>query len=110
MKNITLTECTDPERKIGAIKELRAATGLGLKDSKDIVDALTGGEPQTVAVYNDASLKQLATVFSFMPDEITLPAGDVLDFLFDVLSYSDPTTAKRLQTLPSYQRITDALR
>lgn len=39
---IKLTGLRDPNRKISAIKLYRAITGLGLKESKQAVDALAG--------------------------------------------------------------------
>jgi len=45
MLTVRLIACTQPEKKIHCIKNLRAATGLGLRESKDIVDNLTGYGP-----------------------------------------------------------------
>jgi large subunit ribosomal protein L7/L12 len=36
--NVILVAC-DPSKKIAAIKEVRALTGLGLKEAKDLVEA-----------------------------------------------------------------------
>jgi ribosomal protein L7/L12 len=38
-----LTELVEQGNKIQAIKDLRAATGLGLKEAKDAVDAIAAG-------------------------------------------------------------------
>lgn len=40
------------DKKIEAIKEVRAFTGLGLKDAKDVVEAVTYSKPQVVTVGN----------------------------------------------------------
>lgn len=42
---VKITGLVDPNKKIQAIKCLRAHTGYGLKESKDIVDAVALGEP-----------------------------------------------------------------
>jgi len=41
---VTLKAVTDPAKKIGVIKVVRELTGLGLKESKDLVE----GAPKTV--------------------------------------------------------------
>lgn len=41
---VTLKSVTDPAKKIGVIKIVRELTGLGLKESKDLVE----GAPKTV--------------------------------------------------------------
>lgn len=37
-----------PNNKIGAIKAVRAVTGLGLKEAKDLVDIVAGGGMKTI--------------------------------------------------------------
>lgn len=45
--NVALTDTGD--KKIAVIKEVRAATGLGLKEAKELVDSVSaGGKPATV--------------------------------------------------------------
>jgi hypothetical protein len=41
-----------PEKKILAIKGIRAATGLGLKEAKDVADRVGVGTEQTIDVYD----------------------------------------------------------
>lgn len=49
---VKITGTTDPERKIHAIKGLRAATGLGLRDAKYIIDDVFSGVATVVEVPN----------------------------------------------------------
>lgn len=69
MLKVLLLTCTTPDKKIQAIKEVRQATGLGLKEAKDVVDTLVGGsvvagKPVTVEV-EAASLDILKDRFTF---------------------------------------------
>lgn len=43
MLKVLLLTCLTPDKKIQAIKEVRTATGLGLKEAKTVVDTLIGG-------------------------------------------------------------------
>ena len=77
---IKLTGTTDPERKIHAIKGLRAATGLGLRDAKYICDDVFNGLP-TVVELPDAkaldALKEANFEFTYVepdPKELALAA------------------------------------
>lgn len=112
MKRITLTDLKD-DRKIVAIKNLRAVTGLGLKESKDIVDRMSAPQMRTtedISVLDSANVRTLDESFVYtLPDDKTIPAGLVLEFVLDVLSSTDPVTARSLMCLPSYTRIAESL-
>lgn len=110
---ITLTTALKPDQRIQSIKALRAATGYGLRESKDIVDALCGfaPRPQEVTVYDDADMAEFGLYFVYAaPTPEDINRQNVLNFVLDVLAHSDPATAQRIMALPSYQRIADALR
>jgi ribosomal protein L7/L12 len=56
MHSVTLRHVPD-DRRINTIKEVRAFTGLGLKEAKDLVDKVSAGNPTIVASmlpHNDA--------------------------------------------------------
>lgn len=44
--DVILTSVGD--KKLQVIKEVRALTGLGLKEAKDLVDAVAGGDPKPI--------------------------------------------------------------
>jgi len=80
------------ERNIPAIKELRAATGLGLRESKEIVDDARAGAPTTVEVKDDATfvyldvekvepsrLDKLVDTLTAFPRDLTV--GEIVDLL-----------------------------
>lgn len=117
MKKVTLTKCLDPDRRIQTIKTLRSATRtpteqiMGLKDAKDIVDDLCKGLAAEVEVFDPALLHGWFTFVETPSDSaLGVPRDDVLQFVFDVLSYSDPDDADRIRALPSYKCIREALR
>jgi hypothetical protein len=56
---IRITGTTEPDRKIHAIKGIRAATGLSLKDAKYVADGVFAGEPTVVEVLDHASTNVL---------------------------------------------------
>ena len=55
--NVILKAC-DPTKKIAAIKEVRAITGLGLKEAKDLVEAGDKVVKESVSKADAASLKE----------------------------------------------------
>lgn len=55
--NVILKAC-DPAKKIAAIKEVRAITGLGLKEAKDLVEAGDKVVKEGVSKADAASLKE----------------------------------------------------
>lgn len=88
----------DPFLRIAAIKGIRKATGLGLKDAKDVYDAVSEGRPQVVALNEefDAAAKDVID-FEMLPettDPLTivetfvaaLPADMTARQVWDVLS------------------------
>jgi hypothetical protein len=117
MKRVTLIRALQPDKKIQAIKNLREATRppqgtpgspMGLKEAKDIADALiANGTPAEVEVYETQPLLES---FDFTVDAAKLNRTDVLDFVLDVLSVSEPHVASQIMTMPSYRRVAEALR
>jgi large subunit ribosomal protein L7/L12 len=55
--NVILKAC-DPTKKIAAIKEVRAITGLGLKEAKELVEAGDKIVKESVSKADAASLKE----------------------------------------------------
>ena len=55
--NVILKAC-DPAKKIAAIKEVRAITGLGLKEAKELVEAGNKAVKEGVNKADAASLKE----------------------------------------------------
>ncbi len=55
--NVILKAC-DPTKKIAAIKEVRAITGLGLKEAKDLVEAGDKVVKESVNKADAAALKE----------------------------------------------------
>ncbi len=55
--NVILKAC-DPTKKIAAIKEVRAITGLGLKEAKDLVEAGDKVVKESVSKADAAALKE----------------------------------------------------
>ena len=115
---VTLTGVLDPDRRIVSIKALRdAARGcstypdgvMGLKQAKDTVDALA----RSFSAVVDVEVADLAPLDGFFTYETKPGRGIhpdlVLDFVLDVLSCSEPHVANSIRTLPSYQRIKEAL-
>ncbi|MGE4585414.1 MAG: 50S ribosomal protein L7/L12 [Sphaerochaeta sp.] len=55
--NVVLKAC-DPAKKIAAIKEVRAITGLGLKEAKELVEAGDKVVKESVSKADAAALKE----------------------------------------------------
>lgn len=49
--------------KINAIKEIRSATGFGLKESKDIADRVQMGRSEKITLYNPKNRSDVIRVF-----------------------------------------------
>ena len=56
---VTISQC--PNEKIPAVKAVRTCTGLGLKESKKIVDNACAGTPQTIECNDEASTNELVS-------------------------------------------------
>jgi large subunit ribosomal protein L7/L12 len=54
---VILSAVTDPAKKINVIKEVRAITGLGLKESKDLVDNAPKTLRETVSKVDAEAIK-----------------------------------------------------
>lgn len=113
---IRINRMLDPDRKIQAIKALRSATrnsltgeAMGLKDAKHIMDDVQLGTPR------ETEIVDLTGEFVDTFDFTVLPAEEVtkalvLEFVLDVLAWSDPDTAQRIMQLKSYRSLAEALR
>ncbi|MDT4760915.1 50S ribosomal protein L7/L12 [Sphaerochaeta sp. PS] len=55
--NVILVSC-DPTKKIAAIKEVRALTGLGLKEAKDLVEAGNAVIKESVSKADAEAIKE----------------------------------------------------
>jgi large subunit ribosomal protein L7/L12 len=59
--DVILTGMTDPGKKIGIIKEVRAITALGLKEAKDLVEAAPKAVKEGVAKDEAESIRKKLT-------------------------------------------------
>ena len=117
---VVLTSVTDPDRKIQAIKNFRDATrppenvggmAMGLREAKDIVDRLIASSPaEIVEVWDTTPLSGSFTWLAQPTATTGIDKAIALQFVLDVLSLSDPLTARSIMQLPSYQEIREALR
>lgn len=125
MKSVTLIRQYDQERRIPAIKALRAATGMGLREAKDTCDLVLGIRyggpsapmPQTVAVYEDRpdvmdDLREQFELGAIVPRSAfttDIPREDVLYLLLDAAAHMDSEAWHRFKCMPSYRAVSEAL-
>jgi hypothetical protein len=91
---VRITGLTKPEKKIQAIKSIRSATGLGLKEAKDIADQVGGGHEPVIDVVDayshfldegfityrvDVPIKSLITALGDYPSSMRV--GDLIRVL-----------------------------
>lgn len=69
------------EKKIQAIKELRALTGLGLREAKGIIDSAADGFKAAVEVPSGADLAGLRAYVDIEPYKIAISPADLADVL-----------------------------
>ncbi len=105
MKRVTLTDLRD-DRKIVAIKNLRAVTGLGLKDSKYIVDRMSDPMMRTeedISVLPDADISVLDESFRYTVEpENAVDRDLVLNFMFAAFGHMSPEQAVKLCDTGAY--------
>lgn len=78
---IVITGYTDG-KKIQAIKGLRGATGLGLKEAKDIIDEVGAGTPMQVVLPFDHDRRQLDEYgVVYQSAEVRISNGDLAEVL-----------------------------
>ena len=127
MKSVTLIEQRDPERRIQAIKAIRVATGLGLRDSKDIADNLIGFSraggrvripaTQQISVYDDASIDDLRNEFVVVEavpsDALGVPNGvprdSVIALLIEAIGRMSVEDSFDFANTKAYQLVQDSL-
>ena len=119
---VKLVKPHNPAKHIHAIKNLRVATGLGLKDAKFIADDVRGslrpgvntisplpadyvGGIPTVIDVPESALGALTEVYETELVEdppLGVDPALVTDFVLDVLAMTQPAVAKRLREQPTY--------
>jgi hypothetical protein len=121
MKSVTLIRQYDRDRRVAAIKAVRAATGMGLREAKDTCDAVLGlrmGEPvapaaQTIAVYEDRPdvMSDLRAEFELAEAAPTtdIPREDVLALVFEALAAMDPDSAHAFRHSEAFRKVEGAL-
>jgi hypothetical protein len=120
MKRVTLNRVHPGVSKLDAIKCLRTATGaadgvvgaMGLKEAKEHLDRMTDLMilASVEVEVEDTNVLHEAFDFYVHPGTGQIDKEVVLDFVLDVLSYSDPHVAQHLLQLKSYRALRDALR
>lgn len=111
MPTLRLLTCLTPDKKIHAIKDVRAATGLGLKEAKDVVDALTpprpGSSPPEVQV-PEHHISLIAESFTYERLDATIESARLA--LRAALTRVDPATLDSLAVgLPDDSQVRVAL-
>lgn len=123
MNTITLHTLTTPEKKIQAVKALRCATGMGLRETLQVCNNILGKTdvscpsatgvptPQTVGVYNNADMGDLRQNF-VLTESISgyesnhgIDPNDVMELLFEALAEMDSSQAAQFRASPAYQRV-----
>lgn len=123
MKQVTLVQQYDPDRRIHAIKAVRGATGMGLKEAKDACDAVLGinpggpkrpPAPVTIAVLDrpgvmDDLRLHFALVEAPPQTPLGVPSRDVLDLLLDAAAHMSAEAWGRFTCTKSYQAVREVL-
>lgn len=125
MKSVTLIRQYDRDRRVPAIKAVRAATGMGLRAAKDTCDAVLGlrmGEPvppqpQTVEVYEDrpdllADLREHFELGEIVPRSAfttDIPRADVLALMVEALTWLSADDALAFRHSEAVRKVMEAL-
>lgn len=69
----------DRSKKITAIKALRAVTGWGLKEAKDVIDSIERVEPQIISIHlNEAQRATLRGAGIIVSDNPSMQITDIV--------------------------------
>lgn len=127
---IRITKINDTH--LSAIRAIRSFSGLSLRESKAVMDQVVGTFqakcPANVTVklgtleaactaldaagviYEVLTPPQTAVSLPASPTSGGLLESLVVDFVLDVLAYSDPENAQMIKTLPSYTALLERVR
>ena len=122
-----IRDCLQKQKKIGAIKELRKATGLGLREAKDAVEKLafdldpsahiqTGPKPDAIKIICGPIIKKLVLDFGDGDIEVNLETmelmalmklqkigldavGEILDLVAMLKAFSEGKDYNRLKEI-----------
>lgn len=83
----------DPEKKINGIKDIRACTGLSLRDAKEVYESVAAGRPVEAEVTNVGAYFDA----EYMGAQEILPGGTPSDEIIDAF----------LAALPGELRVND---
>lgn len=127
MKSVTLIKQHDLARRIAGIKAVRAATGMGLREAKDVCDAVLGFNPGgpsrppapvTIAVYDDRPdvMRDLRGEFELAEAVVPrsafttdIPREDVLALMVEALTWLSVEDALAFRHSEAVRKIMEAL-